>query len=90
MTETVEQLRFAVGAFLAELKDDTVSANRIINPLLNLWQLATEVDSAAAAPLEELLSVISQRNLIARSELSNVLDRVLAGASSVQAAGAPS
>ena len=90
MTETVEQLRFAVGAFLAELKDETVSANRIINPLLNLWQLATETDAAAAAPLEELLSVISQRNLIARGELTEVLDRVLAGASSVQAAGAPS
>ena len=90
MTETVEQLRFAVSAFLADLNDETVSASRLINPLLNLWQLATSVDPTAAAPLEELLSVVSYRNLIARSELNEVLGRVLEGAMAVQGAGAAS
>ena len=79
------QLKFAVESFLAAQSDGLISISRVVNQLLALWASAHEMGAAVAAPLEVLLAASTQRNLITKDELRQVLDEVLAAASQQQA-----
>jgi len=79
------QLKFAVESFLAAQSDGLISISRVVNQLLALWASAHEMGAAVAAPLEVLLAASTQRNLITKDELRQVLDEVLAAASLQQA-----
>jgi hypothetical protein len=78
------QLKFAVESFLAAQSDGLISISRVVNQLLALWASAHEMGAAVAAPLEVLLAASTQRNLITKDELRQVLDEVLAAASQPQ------
>ena len=83
------QLKFAVESFLAAQSDGLISISRVVNQLLALWASAHEMGSAVAAPLEVLLAASTQRNLITKDELRQVLEEVLAAASQPQAIPEP-
>ena len=83
------QLKFAVESFLAAQSDGLISISRVVNQLLALWASAHEMGTAVAAPLEVLLAASTQRNLITKDELRQVLDEVLAAASQPQAIPEP-
>ena len=49
-----------------------------ITPLLDLWALASPVDSAAARPIEHLLTSLVRRTLVTSDELARGLEEVRA------------
>ena len=54
-----------------------VSTSRLLNPLLDLWGLAIEIDTETAAPIEKLLTVYAgPRDLATPSELEELVDRL--------------
>jgi methylthioribose-1-phosphate isomerase len=72
------ELVAAIDEFLASQGEDVMSANRVINPLLHLWQLANDHSREAAIPLEQLLTALNSRKLVTAEELRQVLEQVLA------------
>ncbi|HVB00656.1 MAG TPA: hypothetical protein VNE42_05285, partial [Acidimicrobiales bacterium] len=52
--------------------DGVNSASRVINPLLNIWSIANEIDPSIALPVQNLLSILPHRALINADELNGV------------------
>ena len=48
----------------------------MINPLLDLWSVASAVDHSAAAPIESLLSALVHRSVMTPAEVSTVVREV--------------
>ena len=69
-------LEAGIAAFRAAHSSGSFSTSRTVNPLLDLWELAHQVDPTVAVPLESLLSVLVRRSLTTSVELSDTLDRV--------------
>ena len=85
MSNNDGQLKFAVESFLAAQSDGLISISRVVNQLLALWATAHEMGPDVAVPLETLLAASTQRNLITKVELRDVLTQVLEAASKSQA-----
>jgi hypothetical protein len=72
-----DDLREALTAFRAAHADGGVySAPRTIDPLLELWALASRVDATVARPIEVMLVALVQRSVVTAGELSALADRV--------------
>ena len=69
-------LRQALLEFRASHSAATVSAHHMINPLIDLWSVATAVDQTAGAPIEALLTALIHRSIMTARELSAALDQV--------------
>ncbi len=74
--EAIERLEQGIEEFLSAHVDTAISAGRVINPLLDLWSMATEVDASVAAPIERLLTGLVSRDLTTASELSESMEEV--------------
>jgi len=72
------QLRFqqAIEEFSASHTDSVIPAERMINPLLDLWSLAVAVDHSVTAPIEALLKVLVVRTTTTSAELLACTDQV--------------
>ncbi|HUZ43278.1 MAG TPA: hypothetical protein VMU63_02670 [Acidimicrobiales bacterium] len=54
-----------------------VSTSRLLNPLLDIWSIATELGPQVAAPVEELLTVYAgPRDLASPAELEELVERL--------------
>ena len=72
----VTRLQQAVETFRAAHRDATMSAHQLINPLLDLWSLASAVDHTAAAPIAALLTALVDRSLTTPAELGGCMDEI--------------
>jgi len=70
------ELRAAIAELRASHASGIFSAKRTIDPLLDLWSLASAVDRSVARPVEGLLVTLVERSVVAGSELASCLDRV--------------
>jgi hypothetical protein len=59
-------------------RDPVISASRVIDPLLEIWGLASEVDASIAVPVEQLLTTLVGRELTTMDELTGAMDEVRA------------
>jgi hypothetical protein len=59
-------------------RDPVISASRVIDPLLEIWGLASEVDPSVAVPVERLLTALVGRELTTLDELTGAMDEVRA------------
>jgi hypothetical protein len=75
-TSQVEQLTAALDEMTARLSGNVSSVSRVVNPLLDAWSLAHEIDPEVAQPLEGLLATLAYRTLVANSELAGAIDEV--------------
>ena len=57
MNESIRRLEQKIDEFL-DSRDPVISASRVIDPLLEIWGLATEVDPSVAVPVERLLTAL--------------------------------
>jgi len=89
MSNNDGQLKFAVESFLAAQSDGLISISRVVNQLLTLWATAHEIAPEVALPLETLLAASTQRNLITKDELRQVLAQVLEAAAKTEAVPEP-
>ena len=69
----IEQLDSSIDALLAAYTGQVVSASRVVNPLLALWKRVSEVNRAAARPIEALLTVLARRELLRTAELAQTM-----------------
>ncbi|HVA41897.1 MAG TPA: hypothetical protein VNF50_00275 [Acidimicrobiales bacterium] len=54
-----------------------VSTSRLLNPLLDIWSIASELGPLVAAPVEELLTVYAgPRDLASPAELEELVERL--------------
>ena len=66
-----EQLRDANAGQVA------LSASRLLNPLLDLWSMASELGPEVSAPIEQLLTVYAgPRDLASPDELDELVQRL--------------
>jgi len=72
----VAELRRMIAVFRASNADTVLSTRRMINPLLDLWSVASTVDHNAAAPIEALLVTFVARLTTTPAELAATLDEV--------------
>lgn len=79
MDQSIRLLEQRIDDFLASL-DQVISASRVLDPLLEVWGLATEIDPSVAVPVERLLTALVGRELTTREELAGALDEVRAAA----------
>jgi len=73
-----DDLEAAIQAFLADISSGVVSVSRVVNPLLQVWSVAREVDAEVAVPVEQLLSVLVGRTLTTSKELIDTMTEVRA------------
>src|SRR5579871_1176252 len=73
--EARKNLRTAFAAFRASFGSGVLSAKRMIDPLLELWSLASAVDAAVARPIEALLVTLVERSVVTGAELLDCVDR---------------
>jgi hypothetical protein len=59
-------------------RDPVISASRVIDPLLEIWGLASEMDASVAEPVERLLTTLVGRELTTLDELTGAMDEVRA------------
>ena len=78
MDSNVTKLEQEVEAFLASFTDPVISASRVINPLLDVWGAAKEVDDSVAVPVEVLLTALVSRELTTTGELVGMVDELRA------------
>lgn len=78
MDSNVTKLEQEIETFLASFTDPVVSASRVINPLLDVWGAAKEVDDSVAVPVEVLLTALVSRELTTTGELVGMVDEVRA------------
>jgi hypothetical protein len=69
-------LRDQLEAFLAAHQDPVISRNRIINPLLELWDVVQRESPEAALPIERLLSALAGRLHTSADELARMVEEV--------------
>ena len=72
----VADLVLALEVFRAAYTGAPQSAHRLINPLLDLWSIASAVDRSAAAPIEALLTLLINRSLVSSAELGASIGEV--------------
>ena len=72
----VAALREGLASLRTSYGVGAVSASRTINPLIDLWGLASTVDSSVALPIETLLTVLVRRSLTTTVELAATADAV--------------
>jgi hypothetical protein len=72
MAEEIERLEREIAELLALHGEGVNSASRVINPLLNIWSTANDIDPSIALPVQNLLSVLPHRALITTDELNGV------------------
>ena len=77
MDQSIQLLEERIDGFLGSL-DQIMSASRVIDPLLEIWGLATEVEPAVAVPVERLLTALVGRELTSLDELTGGMDEVRA------------
>ena len=77
MNESIRRLEQKIDEFL-DSRDPVISASRVIDPLLEIWGLATEVDPSVAVPVERLLTALVGRELTTLDELTGAMDEVRA------------
>ena len=75
MNESIRRLEQKIDEFL-DSRDPVISASRVIDPLLEIWGLATEVDPSVAVPVERLLTALVGRELTTLDELTSAMDEV--------------
>ena len=75
MNESIRRLEEKIDEFL-DSRDPIISASRVIDPLLEIWGLATEVDPSVAVPVERLLTALVGRELTTLDELTSAMDEV--------------
>jgi hypothetical protein len=75
--QSIRLLDQEVDDFLKE-RDPVISASRVIDPLLEIWGLASEVDASVAVPVERLLTALVGRELTTLDELTGAMDEVRA------------
>lgn len=71
-----EELTAALDDLSSKFAGNVSSVSRVINPLLNVWSLAHEIDPEVARPLEGLLSALAHRVLTTQTELGTAIDAV--------------
>jgi len=74
MAGDIERLEQEISALLAVYGAGVNSASRVINPLLQIWSTAQEIDPTVALPIQVLLTALAHRALITGEELTSVLD----------------
>jgi hypothetical protein len=74
VSQEEQLLTEAIDQFQSELVDGVISVNRVTNPLLGIWQLATDIDHSVAVPVEQLLTVFSGRKITTALEVTQTLD----------------
>ena len=77
MDESIRLLEQSIDDFLGS-RDPVVSASRVIDPLLEIWGQAREVDPSVAVPVERLLTALVGRELTTLDELTGAMDEVRA------------
>ena len=70
------RLEEALRIFLAEHQDSVIGSSRVVNPLLDLWDVAREESQEAAEPVEHMLSVLVHRQCTSHDELAKMADRI--------------
>jgi hypothetical protein len=70
-------LREKLDSFVAAHQEPVISRNRIINPLLELWDLVQHESPEAALPVERLLSDLVGRHHTSAGELARMVDDVV-------------
>ncbi len=73
---TPYRLSEASVAFLAAHKDQVIGTSRVLNPLLELWEVAHDVSDEAAGPIERMLTVLVKRQYTSYDELVRMIDEV--------------
>ncbi len=73
-----DELEQAIQEFLAGVGNGTVSVSRVVNPLLQVWSVARDVDAVVAVPVENLLTVLVGRALTTSDELGETMAEVRA------------
>jgi len=72
-------LQRALTAFRASYSSGVFSAKRTVDPLLDLWALASSIDRAVARPIEVVLRALVERSVVSSTELLSCADRVEEG-----------
>jgi anti-anti-sigma factor len=70
------ELRQSLNTLRGSCQGGVLSSKRVIDPLLDLWSLASSVDRTAARPIEPLLAATVERSVISSDELMACIDRV--------------
>jgi hypothetical protein len=73
----------AIDQFQSQQADGVISVNRVTNPLLTLWQLATDIDHSVAVPIEALLTALAGRQITTARELTQAMDATRAALASL-------
>ena len=74
--QRLAELDDAIAVLQPHLRETLISTRRIINPLLDVWDVAHSIDPEVSSLVEQLLSTTITRNLITPSELASTLDRI--------------
>jgi len=65
-----------LAAFVAAHQDPVISKNRIVNPLLELWDVVQKESPEAALPIERLLSALVGRLHTSGDELARMVEKI--------------
>jgi hypothetical protein len=76
--QSISLLEEKIDEFLSA-RDQVMSASRVIDPLLEIWALAVELNPSVAGPVERLLTALVTRELTTLDELTGAMDEVRAG-----------
>jgi hypothetical protein len=73
----IDELFDGADRLCEQFAERLTSTSRLINPLLDLWGLAVEVDPEVARPIEALLTVYNRdRDLATPAELEELAQEV--------------
>jgi hypothetical protein len=75
--QSIRLLEQRIDDFLSS-RDPVISASRVIDPLLEIWGLASAIDASVAVPVERLLTALVGRELTTLDELTGAMDEVRA------------
>ena len=70
------RLEEELQVFLAGHQDSVIGTSRVINSLLDLWDVAKDESQAAAGPVEHMLTVLVKRQCTSHDELARMADQV--------------
>jgi hypothetical protein len=73
-----DELEQAITTFLEQMGNGVVSVSRVVNPLLQVWSVARDVDAVVAVPVENLLTVLVGRSITTSDELAETMTEVRA------------
>ncbi len=78
--ESRDELDRAIDRLVAETGQGVLSVSRVVNPLLQLWSVARDLDPAVAQPIENLLTALVGRSLTTSGEIAATMAEVRAAA----------